>query len=241
LQLATSTHRHTPQLLRAEIAIMKLVNHPNIIRMEAVYESRQHIFIVMELHSGGELFDRVNGRPRLTEDEAFCVVYPLLESVAYLHEMGIVHRDLKVRDALYLLKVRVPMYEHKCRGPFALSIRCCSRWPICMRWASCTALSRYVALRTIAVRQTSRDHVQQFEAFCFVGPLLDWVAYLPKRASCTAIAKSVMPSLHHHMCAYLRICTRSRSAYRGTLRCLPVRSALARTRTLSHALTPPRH
>ncbi|KAG5175767.1 kinase-like domain-containing protein, partial [Tribonema minus] len=88
------------ELLRAEIAIMKLVEHPNIIAMEAVYESRQHIFIVMELHSGGELFDRINGRPRLTEDEAFCVIYPLIESVAYLHEMGIVHRDLKPENIL---------------------------------------------------------------------------------------------------------------------------------------------
>jgi calcium/calmodulin-dependent protein kinase I len=84
------------QLLRAEIAIMKLVHHPNIIRMETVYESRQHIFIVMELHSGGELFDRIVGRPRFSENEAFSVIYPLVESVAYLHEMGIVHRDLKV-------------------------------------------------------------------------------------------------------------------------------------------------
>jgi calcium/calmodulin-dependent protein kinase I len=75
---------------------MKLVHHPNIIRMETVYESRQHIFIVMELHSGGELFDRIVGRPRFSENEAFSVIYPLVESVAYLHEMGIVHRDLKV-------------------------------------------------------------------------------------------------------------------------------------------------
>jgi serine/threonine protein kinase len=50
---------------------MKLVHHPNIIRMETVYESRQHIFIVMELHSGGELFDRIVGRPRFSENEAF--------------------------------------------------------------------------------------------------------------------------------------------------------------------------
>ncbi|CAM9923463.1 unnamed protein product [Ectocarpus sp. 4 AP-2014] len=87
-------------LLRAEIAIMRLVNHPNIIRMEAIYESKKDIFIVMQLHSGGELFDRIVGRPRFTEDEAFTVMYPLVESVAYLHEMGIVHRDLKPENIL---------------------------------------------------------------------------------------------------------------------------------------------
>ncbi|CAM9239606.1 unnamed protein product [Phaeothamnion confervicola] len=88
------------ELLRQEIAIMKLVNHPNIIRMEAVYESRQFIYIVMELHSGGELFDRIVGRPRFSEDECFTIIYPLAESVAYLHEMGIVHRDLKPENIL---------------------------------------------------------------------------------------------------------------------------------------------
>lgn len=88
------------ELLRAEIAIMKLVNHPNIIRMESLYESRTDIFIVMELHNGGELFDRIVGRPRFTEDEAFTVIFPLAESVAYLHEMGIVHRDLKPENIL---------------------------------------------------------------------------------------------------------------------------------------------
>jgi len=88
------------ELLRTEIAIMKLVNHPNIIRMESVYESRNQIFIVLELHSGGDLFERVNGKPRLTEDETFCIIYPLIESVAYLHEMGIVHRDLKPENIL---------------------------------------------------------------------------------------------------------------------------------------------
>ena len=59
---AASSIENLLQLLRAEISIMKLVNHPNIIRMESVYESRQHIFIVMELHSGGELFDLVTGK-----------------------------------------------------------------------------------------------------------------------------------------------------------------------------------
>ena len=41
------------------IAVLKLVNHPNIIRMEGVYENKTHIFIVMEKLSGGELFERI--------------------------------------------------------------------------------------------------------------------------------------------------------------------------------------
>ncbi|ETI53347.1 CAMK/CAMK1 protein kinase [Phytophthora nicotianae CJ01A1] len=88
------------ELLRTEIAILKLVHHPNIIRLYDVYEDRQYIFIVTELVSGGELFNRIVGRARYTEAEARLVMRPLLESVSYLHRLGIVHRDLKPENIL---------------------------------------------------------------------------------------------------------------------------------------------
>ena len=88
------------ELLRTEIAVLKLVNHPNIIRMEGIYESKQYIYIVMEMLKGGELFERIVGRPRFTELEAARLLRPLLESVAYLHDLGIVHRDLKPENIL---------------------------------------------------------------------------------------------------------------------------------------------
>eukprot|EP00596_Hydrurales_sp_CCMP1899_P003635 CAMPEP_0119047024 /NCGR_PEP_ID=MMETSP1177-20130426/50489_1 /TAXON_ID=2985 /ORGANISM="Ochromonas sp, Strain CCMP1899" /LENGTH=819 /DNA_ID=CAMNT_0007020999 /DNA_START=459 /DNA_END=2918 /DNA_ORIENTATION=- len=87
-------------LLRTEIAVLKLVNHPNIIRMEGLYESKQYLYIVMEMLTGGELFERIVGRPRFTELEAAKLIRPLLESVAYLHDLGIVHRDLKPENIL---------------------------------------------------------------------------------------------------------------------------------------------
>mmetsp|Transcript_655 Transcript_655/g.682 ORF Transcript_655/g.682 Transcript_655/m.682 type:complete len:883 (-) Transcript_655:908-3556(-) len=87
-------------LLRTEIAVLKLVNHPNIIKLEGLYESRQNIYIVMEMLKGGELFERIVGRPRFTELEAARLLRPLLESVAYLHDLGIVHRDLKPENIL---------------------------------------------------------------------------------------------------------------------------------------------
>ena len=50
------------ELLRTEIAVLKLVNHPNIIRMEGIYESKQYLYIVMEMLKGGELFERIVGK-----------------------------------------------------------------------------------------------------------------------------------------------------------------------------------
>lgn len=80
--------------------VLKLVNHPNIIKMQGIYESRSHMYIVMEKLVGGELFERIVGRPRFSEEEAAKLIRPLLESVAYLHDLGIVHRDIKPENIL---------------------------------------------------------------------------------------------------------------------------------------------
>ena len=52
----------------------------------------------MELLRGGELFDRICGRSIFTEEEAFRIIYPLTDCLCYLHRMGIIHRDIKVRS-----------------------------------------------------------------------------------------------------------------------------------------------
>ncbi|ETV74196.1 CAMK/CAMK1 protein kinase [Aphanomyces astaci] len=88
------------ELLRTEIAILKLVKHPHIIHLKDVYENKHHIYIVTELLSGGELFNKIVGRSRYTEAESRTVMKPLFESVAYLHKMGIVHRDIKPENIL---------------------------------------------------------------------------------------------------------------------------------------------
>ena len=76
------------------------MNHPNIIKLEGIYETRTHMYIVMEKLLGGELFERIVGKPRFTEEEAAKLIRPLLESVAYLHDLGIVHRDIKPENIL---------------------------------------------------------------------------------------------------------------------------------------------
>jgi Ca2+-binding EF-hand superfamily protein len=88
------------ELLRTEIAILKLVNHPNIIRMQGQYEDKKNLYIVTERLEGGELFDRISGRPRFSEDEARPLMRSLIGSVAYLHDLGIVHRDIKPENIL---------------------------------------------------------------------------------------------------------------------------------------------
>lgn len=59
--------------------------HPHVVRLEGVFEDAGRLFIVTELVEGGELFDRIVGRPRFTEAEARGLMRPLVEAVAYLH------------------------------------------------------------------------------------------------------------------------------------------------------------
>ena len=88
------------EALRTEMAILKLVDHPNIISMEEIFESKTHIKIVMRLVNSGDLFDRILKRKRFSEATARLVVWRLLSAVKYLHARSIVHRDIKPENIL---------------------------------------------------------------------------------------------------------------------------------------------
>lgn len=89
--------------LREEIFIMCQLDHPNIVRLEEVYESHSEIYLVQELCLGGELFDRLDEQPdyHYTEGECARLVKQMLCAVRYLHSKGIIHRDLKLENFLF--------------------------------------------------------------------------------------------------------------------------------------------
>ena len=60
------------------------------------YEDDEKFYLVLELCKGGELFDRIVEKEQYTEYEAWCVIEPLVDAIAYCHEMGFAHRDIKV-------------------------------------------------------------------------------------------------------------------------------------------------
>ncbi|XP_047946408.1 CBL-interacting serine/threonine-protein kinase 23-like [Salvia hispanica] len=92
-------HKMIDQIKR-EIATMKLIRHPNVIRMYEVMASKTKIFIVMEFITGGELFDKIASRGRLKEDEARKYFQQLVNAVDYCHSRGVYHRDLKPENLL---------------------------------------------------------------------------------------------------------------------------------------------
>eukprot|EP00586_Coscinodiscus_wailesii_P012760 CAMPEP_0172520576 /NCGR_PEP_ID=MMETSP1066-20121228/292086_1 /TAXON_ID=671091 /ORGANISM="Coscinodiscus wailesii, Strain CCMP2513" /LENGTH=637 /DNA_ID=CAMNT_0013303363 /DNA_START=32 /DNA_END=1945 /DNA_ORIENTATION=- len=88
---------------REEIYIMCQIDHPNIIRLEEVYESSECIYLVMEVCCGGELFDCLDDQPdcHYTEEQTQVIVKQMLAALQYLHSKGIIHRDLKLENFLF--------------------------------------------------------------------------------------------------------------------------------------------
>merc|ERR1712176_536232 len=80
---------------KQEIAIMKMMDHPNIIKLYESFEDRKNIYLVMELCTGGELFDRIIAVGHFTEKEAATVMQQIIRAIYYMHEKQVCHRDLK--------------------------------------------------------------------------------------------------------------------------------------------------
>lgn len=77
------------------------IEHPNIIALKEIFDSKSKLYLVMELVSGGELFDRIVEKGSYTEKDASILIKKVVDAVQYLHSKGIVHRDLKPENLLY--------------------------------------------------------------------------------------------------------------------------------------------
>lgn len=92
--------RGKEQMIRDEIDIMRKCKHPNIVRMYEDYDSSRHIYLVMELIRGGDLFDAISSSVKFTEAVTRTYVKDVAKALAYLHKRKIVHRDLKPENLL---------------------------------------------------------------------------------------------------------------------------------------------
>ncbi|KAJ3065189.1 hypothetical protein HDU98_011420 [Podochytrium sp. JEL0797] len=93
-------------LILNEIEILKKVSkgHHHIVTLHDYFETPNNLYLVMDLCTGGELFDRIVERGSFFEEDAAEIIRTVLEAVAYLHSQNIVHRDIKPENLLFKAK-----------------------------------------------------------------------------------------------------------------------------------------
>lgn len=88
-------------LVKREIEILKLCQHPNIIRLLDTFENLEYIYIVMEWLRGGDLYNYLEKRNfRLSESRACSIIHSLATALYYLDNYGIIHRDIKMDNII---------------------------------------------------------------------------------------------------------------------------------------------
>ncbi|KAJ8461698.1 hypothetical protein OPV22_034624 [Ensete ventricosum] len=86
--------------IKREIGTLKLLKHPSVVRLHEVSASKTKIYMVLEYVNGGELFDKIASKGRLSEREGRTLFQQLIDAVSYCHEKGVYHRDLKPENVL---------------------------------------------------------------------------------------------------------------------------------------------
>jgi calcium/calmodulin-dependent protein kinase I len=90
--------------LQTEVEILSQSDHPNVVRLYEIFDETDYMYLVMEIMTGGELFDRIVEKESYTEREAADTIRPIVDAIRYCHEMGVIHRDLKPENLLYETK-----------------------------------------------------------------------------------------------------------------------------------------
>lgn len=91
-------------VMKRELEVLCLVDHPNVIKLYETYEDAKYLHLVMELCTGGDLFDHffLSGSP--SEHQVACLMRKLIIAVNYLHGLSICHRDVKPDNCLFVSK-----------------------------------------------------------------------------------------------------------------------------------------
>ncbi|BBG92994.1 CBL-interacting protein kinase 1 [Prunus dulcis] len=102
--------------IKREIGTLKLLKHPNVVRLHEVVASKTKIYMVLEYVTGGELFDKIAHKGKLTEAEGRKLFQQLIDGVSYCHNKGVFHRDLKLENVLVDAKGNIKISDFGLNG-----------------------------------------------------------------------------------------------------------------------------
>ncbi|KAF6718918.1 Serine/threonine-protein kinase MARK1 [Oryzias melastigma] len=108
------------QKLFREVSVMKMLNHPNIVKLFEVIETEKTLYLVMEYASGGEVFDYLVAHGRMKEKEARAKFRQIVSAVEYCHQKRIVHRDLKAENLLLDADMNIKIADFGFSNEFTL-------------------------------------------------------------------------------------------------------------------------
>ncbi|KAJ6654492.1 hypothetical protein lerEdw1_006913 [Lerista edwardsae] len=103
-RLSSSRRGVSREEIEREVNILREIQHPNIITLHDIFENKTDVVLILELVSGGELFDFLAEKESLTEEEATQFLKQILDGVYYLHSKRIAHFDLKPENIMLLDK-----------------------------------------------------------------------------------------------------------------------------------------
>ncbi|KAH6605624.1 serine threonine- kinase gin4 [Trichoderma cornu-damae] len=100
-----------PVAIEREVAILKLIEHPNIMKLYDIWENRSEIYLILEYIDQGDLFTFINTKGRLSEEVAIYFFRQMISAIAYCHSFNVCHRDLKPENILITADLQIKIAD----------------------------------------------------------------------------------------------------------------------------------
>ncbi|KAL7929604.1 hypothetical protein V8C35DRAFT_325032 [Trichoderma chlorosporum] len=100
-----------PVSIEREVAILKLIEHPNIMKLYDIWENRSEIYLILEYIDQGDLFTFINTKGRLSEEVAIHFFRQMISAIAYCHSFNVCHRDLKPENILITADLQIKIAD----------------------------------------------------------------------------------------------------------------------------------